>query len=64
MVMPEASVDEDRDPLPRKNDVRFAGQRPHVDTVAKAASVKLLPKEDFWLCIPTCNGGHDPTARI
>lgn len=63
MHVPEAAVDEDRHPTPRKHDVWNAGQVPPMEPEPKPGLEEGLPDEPFRLRVPAPDAGHHPAAH-
>jgi len=61
--MPEAAVNEDRNPTPRKHDIGNSGQVPPVKPEPKPGFKKGFPDEHFRFGVPAPDAGHHPAAR-
>ncbi len=64
MLMPEATVDEDRLLLFWENDVRVARQVPAVQTVPITHAVQEAPNVQFRTHILAANATHVVTAAL
>ena len=63
MEMPEATVNEDRGAVSRKDEIRSARQIPAVETVAKALGEEPVTHGDLDPGVSGPDGRHHPTSR-
>ena len=64
MAVPETTVHENRDAETRKNDVGFAGQRAHMQPVAKALPMERATDAKFRCRVGGANARHCPRALL
>lgn len=65
MAVPERSVHEYGEPRASKGDIRSARQVLAMTPPATdPKSPESASEHNFWLCVPTLDPGHDPTALL
>jgi hypothetical protein len=64
MLMPETAVYENRSSPTMKNNIRFAGQIPNVQSVSVAKTAENSPQNAFRPRIPAAHTGHEPASSV
>ena len=58
MLMPEAAVNKDDEPMPWQHDVRLSGQIASMQPKPKSSRMKRSANNQLWLCPRRPNAGH------